>query len=366
MKKLLKLLLLLFLPGFTISGGDDARTVLLDNISAHLEREIVTHKKDCISITVLKNDSIVYYNGVWQISKKERATPDTSAIFRIGSVTKSFTAVLMLKLAEEGYFKLDDPVENYLPEIKDIQGYTSSTKITFRQLATHTAGLDREANNAGLLYCTTSQWESKILQAIPQTKFALKPNTGMLYSNIGYNILGLALSRAAQDSYMKLVTDKIFIPLGMTSSYFEIPDEKKDKLIASTGTKGTEHTYMAWRVASSGIYTTAIDMCKFAAMLMESPGKKILTDKSLAILKQISSQNMGSYNGYAMGLMVYTGDNEKRIYGHNGATHGYRACYAFDYVRKNAVVIFVNNDTEYKLWGECLNILKDLAGLKKE
>ncbi|HXD93974.1 MAG TPA: serine hydrolase domain-containing protein, partial [Bacteroidia bacterium] len=196
-------ILLLVIFSFTTLKKDNPKTTLLDGLSSQLEKEILTDKDECLAITVIKNDTIIYFKGCGHFDKKHKLLPDTSTIFRIGSITKSFTTVLMLKLIEEGYFKLNDPIEKYVPEIKNLQGYTDSTKITFKQLASHTSGLEREPSRQDLSFGSTSEWEHKLLKAIPETKFALKPNTAMLYSNIGYGILGLAISRAANGSFIK-------------------------------------------------------------------------------------------------------------------------------------------------------------------
>ena len=292
---------------------------LLDNTCNQLFKELITSEKQCFSLTGVKNDSIIYFKGFGNIDRKRSIPIDTSTIFRLGSVTKTFTAVLMMKLVEEGYFKLDDPIEKYLPEIKQIQGYTNSTQITFKQLASHTSGLAREPSTSqDLQYCFTSEWESKILLAIPLTNFAIKPNTAMLYSNIGYNILGLAMSRAAKISFMELITNKVFVPLGMNHSCFEIPDNEINKLALSAEFNKEQHTYKAWKVASGGIYSTAKDLTKFISMLMGVSKEKIISDKSLAILKHITSKNNNSVGGYGMGLMIYDWNEGTKIFGHNG------------------------------------------------
>jgi CubicO group peptidase (beta-lactamase class C family) len=95
-----------------------------------------------------------------------------------------FTATLLLQLAEEGKVRLDDPVEKYLPEVKSIQGYGDQSKITLRELASHTAGLRREPDrDEG----PVDQWENMVLTCIPATSFDHLAGTGFLYS-MGYRI----------------------------------------------------------------------------------------------------------------------------------------------------------------------------------
>lgn len=118
------------------------------------------------------------------------ATQDT--IYRIGSITKQFTALMLLQLVERGKVHLLDPVEKYFPEVDRIQGrFPSAPPITLVQLATHTAGLAVEPDELQkYMVGPVSQWESILLTALPHTRYVHEPGTRWSYSNIGYAILG--------------------------------------------------------------------------------------------------------------------------------------------------------------------------------
>src|SRR6202007_1408616 len=81
---------------------------------------------------------------------------------------------------------------------------------------------------------SSAYWEAKTLSAIPHTKFICRPNSKMSYSNVGYAFLALAMSRAANTPYIKLITEKIFIPLKMNNTYFEVPESKLNYLADGT------------------------------------------------------------------------------------------------------------------------------------
>ena len=366
MKNRYLIFLSLIIFSFIIPKKDNPKTILLDDLSSQLEQKILIEKDQCLAFTVIKNDSIIYFKGFGHKDKKHKLLPDSSTIFRIGSITKSFTAVLMLQLIEEGYFKLDDPIEKYVPEIKNLHGYTDSTKITFRQLASHTSGLEREPSRKDLSYGSTSEWESQLLLAIPETKFALKPNKAMLYSNIGYGILGLAISRAANSSFIKLITDRIFIPLNMQNSYFDVPKDKINDLALGIDTHGNmdmpkeEHAGRGWRVPNGGIYSTSADLSKFITMLMGLSKQKLLSTKSLSLMRKIISKDIGSNGGYALGTMVYNEGNDAIFFGHNGSTSGYMSCFAFDSLRKTGVIMLINFNSNKNLWKYSIDILKKL------
>lgn len=134
-----------------------------------------------ISAGVVVENKVVWSKGFGWADVERQIPAHSKTVFRTGSISKSFTAVLMMKMIEEGYFELDDPVEKYFPEIRDLQKKPEESEpITFRQLASHTAGLEREPKLKGAAAGPISQWEDKILASIPNTFYRSLP--GEMYS----------------------------------------------------------------------------------------------------------------------------------------------------------------------------------------
>jgi len=145
------------------------------------------------------------------------APVDADTVFRIASMTKSFTAMAILKLRDEGKLTLDDPAERYVPELKALSYPTSdSPRITIRHLLTHSAGFP-EDNPWGDQQLSDSEDDlSRMLRAgIP---FSTAPGTAYEYSNYGFAILGRIVSRVSGMDYDDYVTGAILKPLGMTST----------------------------------------------------------------------------------------------------------------------------------------------------
>jgi CubicO group peptidase (beta-lactamase class C family) len=146
-----------------------------------------------------------------------RAPVDADTVFRIASMTKSFTAMAIVKLRDDGKLSLDDPAERYVPELKGMAYPTSdSPRITVRHLLTHSAGFP-EDNPWGDQQLSESEEElSRMLRAgIP---FSTAPGTAYEYSNYGFAILGRIVSRVSGMAYEDYVTTAILKPLGMTST----------------------------------------------------------------------------------------------------------------------------------------------------
>src|SRR3954471_15650815 len=151
----------------------------------------------------------------------ESAAPvDGDSVFRIASMTKSFTAMSILKLRDEGKLSLDDPAERYVPELKSLKYPTSdSPKITVRHLLSHAEGFP-EDNPWGdrQLADSEAQLTEKMKDGIP---FSNAPGLAYEYSNFGFAILGRMVSNVSGTRYPDYVAANILKPLGMMSTTLE-------------------------------------------------------------------------------------------------------------------------------------------------
>ena len=149
-----------------------------------------------------------------------RAPVDTTTEFRIASMTKSFTAVAILMLRDAGKLSLDDPAEQWIPELKSLHyPTTDSPRLTVRMLLSHDTGWP-EDNPWGdqQLSITDSMLSQMIQRGIP---FSHAPNTAYEYSNYAFMLLGRVVTRASGMPYTTFVQTRILAPLGMTSSTLE-------------------------------------------------------------------------------------------------------------------------------------------------
>ncbi len=312
-------------------------------------------KDRSISGAILKGDQLIWSKAYGVSKVLTHATmADTATIYRIGSISKPFTAFLMMLLVQDSIIHLSDPVELYVPEVKKLKGYSDHTKITFQQLATHTSGLTREPGLPDAASGPIQQWESKILQSIPTTSFESNPGEKFSYSNIGYGILGLALSRAAQKPFIELIQKRLFEPLHMNSSYFIVPNEKLSDLSAGiqelsggrtdTETPLSEHAGRGYKVPNGGIYSTPNDLAKFMSCI-RGASPNLLTTENLALI-QNKMIGIGEQNFYGIGFFI---NQEKglTIVNHGGAVAGYTANCAFA-KENNYGIILMRNYAEGK------------------
>jgi CubicO group peptidase (beta-lactamase class C family) len=299
-----------------------------------------------ISVAIIKNDRLIWAGAYGYADKENNIIADSTTIYRIGSITKTFTATLLMQLIEERKIKLDDPVENYLPEIKNLNGYADAGKITFRQLASHTSGLKREPDMHNADVGPLEQWENKVLACIPKTSFNSKPGQEFLYSNIGVAILGLALSRVTGVPYIQMVQEGIFTPLHMDDTFFALPDDKRARLAEglSNNEKGDkvntelplqEIKGRGYRVPNGGIFSTPGDLSKFVLSLMGKP--PLLTAESRKEMQNIPDGG----KKYGLGLMIINNQHWNVIW-HNGSVPGYTSQFLIDQQSGYAVILMRN------------------------
>src|SRR5689334_7623830 len=158
-----------------------------------------------------------------------KAPVDADTVFRIASMTKSFTAMSILKLRDEGKLSLDDPAERYVPELKTLNYPTSdSPKITVRHLLSHAEGFP-EDNPWGdrQLADSEAQLTEKLRAGIP---FSNAPGIAYEYSNFGFAILGRMVSNVSGTRYSDYVAAIILKPLGMTATTLEPKEVPPNRL----------------------------------------------------------------------------------------------------------------------------------------
>lgn len=328
----------------------DGQKSIIYEFESQLKKDIEDDNiNGSISASIVKGDKIIWSKAFGISDVDNNSVADTNTIYRAGSISKSFTAFLMMQLLQEGIIGLNEPIEKYLPEINDLNGYSDSTKITFQQLASHTSGLIREPYLENAASGPIEEWETKILLSIPKTTFQSKPGERYSYSNIGFGILGLALSRAANKSFIELVENKIFNPLNMNNSFFIVPNENLANLAKGIDggplgnidkeTPEKEHVGRGYKVPNGAIYSTPNDLAKF--MISNMGYKKILNDENLKLMQNTRTPEGAWQQNYGLGFSLYQ-DSIITTVGHGGSVSGYTANFIFEKDSQYGVIVMRN------------------------
>jgi D-alanyl-D-alanine carboxypeptidase len=252
-------------------------------------------------------------------------------LFRIASVTKTFTAASILRLFEKGKIKLDDPINRYLPkeyiEILDKGGYPTNA-ITVRQLLNHTSGIHDYADDSKYFAAVMSdpkhRWTrmEQIQSAIKWGKPHFEPGKGYLYSDTGYNLLGEMIERLSGESLAKAFRTLLdFKKLGLDETYLETMEP------APAGVKNLSHPYYETLNAISidashdlygggGLVSSVEDLARFYRALFTR--KVFLRDSTLQTMLTVPPTNERIPGG-AHGMGIFRRNISGNVcWGHNG------------------------------------------------
>lgn len=202
---------------------------LLDRLDAELAHHHTRGGQPGLAYGVLADGRLVHAGGFGERRAGGGEVPDADSVFRIASMTKSFTAALVVLLRDKGALRLDDPVAVHVPEVADLRGPTTdSPPLTVRTLLTMTGGLP-----------TDDPWGDR-QQALPAAEFtellrtglsfAWSPDTAFEYSNLGYALLGRVIEQAGGTSFRQALTDGLLLPLGLTGTVFEAGEVAPERL----------------------------------------------------------------------------------------------------------------------------------------
>lgn len=236
-----------------------------------------------VGLAVVENGKVSYAKGygVRDVATRTPVTPDTS--FPIGSVTKSFTALDMMVLVDEGAVDLDAPVTTYIPEFKMSEPESTET-VTVRNLLTHTTGLVRTDASTFDLNVTAED----IIRAAATTPLVGKPGETFVYSNVNAILAGEVVRRVSGESWETFTRERVLKPLGMSAATLTVADLQKQHNIALPsildvrrgGLKTTDYLTLGADAPAGAVNASADDMARYA-MFQLGDGAPLLSQKSL-------------------------------------------------------------------------------------
>jgi CubicO group peptidase (beta-lactamase class C family) len=345
---------------------------VMNSLDSVIAKTVAENAVGSVTIGVVVGSSLVWAKSYGDADMERHIQASQDTVYRVGSITKQFTATMLLRLEQAGNVHLSDPVERYFPEVNRIKGrWTGAPPITLFQLATHTAGLAMEPDDlTTYMVGPVSEWENVLIRALEHTSFIYEPGTRYSYSNIGYAILGAALSRAAHESYTEYVTKNILLPLGMVHSVFE-PDQETRLNLAKgyaydeghidTQRPEREHRGRGYKVPNGALYTNVGDLSKFLAFEMGFGPQTVLKAQTLEdIHKRVISADL-LQNGYGIGFQARS-QGDLLLIGHDGDVAGYEAGAYFEPKRKFGVLLFHNSSGDaFDGWKMVVQIVEKLA-----
>lgn len=315
----------------------------ISRIDAYLQQQITEANYPSLSVAIVRHGQIAYLRSFGFADKKSRtvATPDTS--YHVASVTKVFTASLAAMLHAQGVINLDQPVLKYLPEGVSISDKPEvGATITLRHLASHASGFPRgipgPVQSVEGRYALEPQ---RLYDHLARIKLTSNPGETVLYSNLGYGLLGHALERAAGKPYDQLLQAMLCEPLGLQRTAIH----PLDHFQLATGYDNSRfrlaerHSYRERLASSGGLITSASDLAKFLAAQMD-PG--VFFREVLALLQTPTTLSDGSTARHALGWTVLSHRTGGKYYEKNGGRNNCSAWIGFSPDHNIGIAVLTN------------------------
>jgi putative pyoverdin transport system ATP-binding/permease protein len=300
-----------------------------------------------LSIVIIKGNSFEYLKGYGYADKEKETKVFPNTLFEIGSCSKAFTALGLMKLEEEGLIKLDDPVSKYLSWFYvNFEG--KKTEITIRQLLHHTSGIPWEAIS-DIPQDSTAMALENTIRKIVGIRLNHYPGKKFEYSTINYDIIGLIIEKTSGLPYGVYMRKNVFDPLGMTNTTVRIPQD--GQRIA----KGYKIGFFSAREYISPVYSgnspaayivsNAEDMAIWLKyqMGLVKPGFDTIFGRIQESDKSVPPSY--DFSSYAMGWNISLNGDDK-IW-HGGLNPNYTAYIAFNKITQKGVVVLANSNSNY-------------------
>jgi CubicO group peptidase (beta-lactamase class C family) len=296
-------------------------------------RSYVDAKQFMGSVLVARDGKVILSKGYGSANLEWEVPNSPSAKFRLGSITKQFTAACILLLEERGKLKVEDPVKKYMPDAP-----AAWDKVTIFHLLTHTSGIpsftgfpDYHSTEA------TPTTPEQLVARFRDKPLEFQPGEKWNYSNSGYVLLGYLIEKITQQSYSQFVQENIFNPLGMKDSGYDsntavILHRASGYSPGDKGISNAGYIDMSIPLSAGGLYSTTEDLLRWEQGLM---GGKLLSAASL------QKMTTPFKSDYAFGLAVHTANGHKVIE-HNGGIEGFNTALAYYPEDKLTVVVLAN------------------------
>ncbi|MEK6258660.1 MAG: serine hydrolase [Planctomycetota bacterium] len=347
--------LLILVDPLTAAEQKRFTDVHADAIQSLLQEKFAQGNSGMVIGLLDEHGSRVFSAGKLDNGSGQEVNGDT--IFELGSVTKVFTALLLLDAVRRGEMKLDDPVARYLPERAKVPAFKGK-EITLFNLAAQDSGLpwhpddlDRILNQdpkkpslQEFRRAAEAYTVEDLYTFLSKHELTREPGAGFQYSNVGMSLLGHAIARKAGADYESLVVDRISRPLKMDSTRITLSPAQKVRLARGHWTDGTpsEHLNLQVQAPAGSLLSTANDLLKFLSANLgftQTDLTALMAD--MQVIRHTDSPKFGKTAMPWLGEGMYNPPGSELL-AHGGGGYGNLAFVAFDKQKRRGVVVLTN------------------------
>ncbi len=320
MKKTILLIGLCFVVGTLLYGQKNVYESVISISRNSIEEIINGNNVPGLAITLSIKDSIVWSEGFGYADLENRVPVIPSQTkFRVASISKSFTSIALGILLEQNRISLDVPIQQYVPDFPE-----KKYPITIRQIGGHLAGIRTYKENE---YYNAKKYKNLNdgLRIFMNDSLLVKPNTEFLYSNYGWNLIGVAIEHVSKTNFVSFMNEYVFLPLKMSSTVPDfndsiVPCRSRFYVKDSSGNViNAPYVDNGFKLPAGGYLSTTLDLMNFGRQLIIP---EIINGTTFNILTTNQKTSGGNYTDYGIGWMVGNVSDSVSYFGHTGTGVG--------------------------------------------
>lgn len=311
-----------------------------------------TNDRSSGSIALRADGKLIYQNafGLKNLEDGHKIKPDSKTAFRIGSISKMFTSVMVFQMVEQGKLSLDDHLSKFYPSVP------LASEITIDQMLQHSSGIHSFTSDPEYLdYMETEQSHKEMMARIYSSKPDFKPGERNGYSNSNYVLLGYILEKASGMSYGELLENSIAKPLKLKSTYYggaiNVKKEAQSFAWNGVGWEFETETDMSIPHGAGSVVSTPADLTNFITALFND---KLISKESLEIMTTTTDR-------YGRGIFEEEVEG-KKVFGHTGGIDGFNSYLKYSLEDKLAVG-FTANAARTDNDAVAVNLMREYWGL---
>ena len=329
----------------------------ISGVASRLEAKAASYVKDNrlpgAAVGVVHGDSLVWSAGIGFADVASRRAPETTTLYRVASITKTFTGTAIMRLRDEGKLRLDDPVGRYIPEVAHLEG------VTIRRLLSHESGLQSEPPDTDWRRVRYEGSVARNLARVAEISTKVPPNTQRKYSNLGFQLLGEVVARCSGVPYIDCVRSTILEPLGMTHSGFEpLPEALATRRATGYGGRFVSDELEPSPIpptvyAEGGLWSCVDDLARWLSYQFRDDA----TLREMHRPRYLANEEWTEAYGIAWYAMR---GNDVVWIQHSGGLHGFRSNICFDPRHGVGAVVLINGV------GDPVTLAMDLGEIARE